>query len=84
MTLSIANGLSRTSTDLIGLLGAIVSRRKPVVGETILVMPELGVAFNARVHHCLSVQFTAYEFGSKMPTFLFYDPMKGTDWEYTT
>lgn len=61
-------------------------RRKPVVGETIRVLPEEETAYKAKVYDLLSVQFTAYRMGVKVPnpTFLFYDPLKGTDWEYMT
>lgn len=63
-----------------------MSRRKPNAGEWIRVLPDYGDPYEAEVVDLLATQFTARLLdagdGIVRTVFLFYDPMKGHDWEY--
>lgn len=64
-----------------------MSRRKPNAGESVRVLPDYGDTYEAVVVDLLATQFTARLAdagdGIERTVFLFYDPMKGHDWEFT-
>lgn len=63
---------------------AIKHRRKPETGDTIRILPPFGDTYEAKVGCLLAIMFTVYRPRVKAPIFLYYDPMKGPDWEHVT
>ena len=61
-----------------------MTRRKPVEGENIRVLPPFGDTYEAKVGALLGTMFTVYVRRSNTPIFLYYDPMKGPTWEHVT
>ncbi len=61
-----------------------MTKRKPVAGETIRVLPPFGDTYEAKVGALLGTMFTVYKRRSNTPIFLYYAPMKGETWEYVT
>lgn len=60
------------------------ARRRPVDGDTVRILPPFGDTYEAKVGALLATMFTVYRPRTKAPIFLYYDPMKGPDWEHVT
>lgn len=61
---------------------SIKTRRKPVKGDTIRILPPFGDSYETKVGCLLATMFTVYAKRAKAPVFLYYDVMKGPNWEF--
>ena len=61
-----------------------MTRRKPIEGETVRILPDFGDPIECEVYALLSTMFTVHYKGTGGTYFLYYDPFKGDTWEYAT